>query len=105
MALRLQIFKRLYFPVQQRSFSQSTVAMAPIIDTLKKDHRDLENYYSNIINASDKDEATRYQNQFTWELARHSVGEELVVYPAFEKYLRNGATLADKDRREHQTVS
>lgn len=51
------------------------------------------------------DERTQFQNLFTWELARHSIGEELVVYPAFEKHVRDGVVLADKDRREHQTVS
>lgn len=105
MALRLRLFKPRFFLAHQRHFSQSTATMAPIIDTLKGDHRDIENYYNRIINASDKDEATRYQNQFTWELARHSIGEELVVYPAFEKYVPKGAALADKDRQEHQTVS
>jgi hypothetical protein len=79
--------------------------MSPIIDAIKEDHRELEQYYNNIINAKDNDEATRWQNQFTWELARHSIGEELVVYPAFAKVLGElGQQMADKDRAEHQTV-
>ncbi|KFY96246.1 hypothetical protein V498_02785 [Pseudogymnoascus sp. VKM F-4517 (FW-2822)] len=79
--------------------------MSRIIDAIKKDHRELEQYYNNIINAKNNDEATRWQNQFTWELARHSIGEELVVYPAFEKVLGDqGKQMADKDRSEHQTV-
>lgn len=43
---------------------------------------------------------------FTWELARHAVAEELVLYPAMEQYLEGGRgrELAEKDRREHQTV-
>ncbi|CAD6449437.1 10ae02ec-d6ed-4af7-8f78-fee0b52ce790 [Sclerotinia trifoliorum] len=40
-----------------------------------------------------------------WELARHSIGEELVVYPAFAKHLgMQGQKMADNDRAEHQTV-
>ncbi|KAL5350223.1 hypothetical protein ACLOAV_005261 [Pseudogymnoascus australis] len=79
--------------------------MSRIIDAIKKDHRELEQYYNNIINAKNNDEATRWQNQFTWELARHFIGEELVVYPAFEKVLGDqGKQMADKDRAEHQTV-
>jgi hypothetical protein len=51
------------------------------------------------------DEQTRWANQFRWELARHSVGEELVIYPAFEKNLGpEGKRMADEDRAEHQTV-
>ncbi|KAL3954172.1 hypothetical protein ACCO45_012128 [Purpureocillium lilacinum] len=38
----------------------------------------------------------------TRELARHSIGEELVVYPAFKKSLPNGEQIATKDRKEHQ---
>lgn len=76
-----------------------------ISDAIKKDHREIESYYEHIIGTSDETEQTKYQNQFTWELARHSIGEELVVYPAFEKYISDGVELANKDRQEHQSVS
>ncbi|RAK71021.1 uncharacterized protein BO72DRAFT_464176 [Aspergillus fijiensis CBS 313.89] len=46
----------------------------------------------------------QWQNQFTWVLARHSLGEELVVCPQFEKKLPGGLDMADKDRKEHQSV-
>jgi hemerythrin superfamily protein len=78
--------------------------MVRITDAIAKDHRLLESYYETILSAEDADERTRFQNQFTWELARHSVAEELVVYPAMAKYLRNGDQPVDKDRQEHQTV-
>ena len=50
------------------------------------------------------DEQTRAQNQLTWELARNLVGEELVLYPAIEKYLRDGKRMVEDDRKEHDTV-
>lgn len=78
--------------------------MTRVSDAIKKDHRELEEYYNKIITSTDISEKTRFQNQFTWELARHSHGEELVVYPAFEKELANGQSMADKDREEHQVV-
>lgn len=78
--------------------------MSRVSDPIKRDHRELEEYYSRIVSSSDNDEQTRYQNQFVWELARHSIGEELVVYPMIEKYLPNGVAMAEKDRREHQKV-
>lgn len=78
--------------------------MTRISDTIKSDHRDIEAAYKNIVNAKEADEQTRWQNQFTWELARHSIGEELVVYPEFEKHLAEGKQMADKDRQEHQVV-
>jgi len=79
--------------------------MSTISDAIKKDHQEIKDYAENIRTAADNDAKTRWQNQFTWELARHSIGEELVVYPAFEKYLGNkGQAMADKDRQEHQSV-
>lgn len=80
--------------------------MTSISDAIKRDHSEIEEYYNNIINASDDDSKTRWQNQFVWELARHSIGEELVVYPAMEKHLgAKGKELAERDRAEHQVVS
>ena len=92
--------------ISKRYVSQSPIMSTPrIINAIKQDHREIESYYDRITKSSDKDEQTQYQNKFTWELARHSIGEELVVYPAFEKHLKDGKALADKDREEHQTVS
>jgi hemerythrin superfamily protein len=84
----------------------STAANMPtrISDVVKHDHAELKDFYGKIINATDDDSKVRWQNQFTWELARHSVGEELVVYPAMEKHMSNGKELADRDRASHQTV-
>jgi hypothetical protein len=59
--------------------------MTTISDAIIKDHREIEQYYNEVVNSGDQDYQQRYGNQFTWELARHSVGEELVIYPAFEK--------------------
>jgi hemerythrin superfamily protein len=79
--------------------------MSTISDAIKKDHREINEYADNIRQAQDDDTRTRWQNQLTWELARHSIGEELVVYPAFAKHLgERGQQMADKDRAEHQTV-
>jgi len=79
--------------------------MSTISDAIIKDHREINEYAENIRTATDNDSRVRWQNQFTWELARHSIGEELVVYPAFAKHLgAKGQAMADKDRKEHQVV-
>ena len=75
-----------------------------ISDVIKKDHREIESYYERIIRSSDMDEQRRFQNMFTWELARHSIGEEIVVYPVFEKLISGGIDMADKDRKQHLKV-
>ncbi len=88
-----------------RPFSAAPARMTRVSEVIIQDHRDLEEAYNHIVKASNDDERTRWQNQFTWELARHSLGEELVIYPQFEKKLANGKEMADKDRKEHLTVS
>lgn len=41
--------------------------------------------------------------QLTWEIARHAVGEEIVVYPLMEQHMgHEGIKLADQDRADHQ---
>ncbi|CAG8184493.1 unnamed protein product [Penicillium nalgiovense] len=89
----------------RRTVVTSPIADPPSIsDVIKKDHRDIVSHYEKIVKSSDVDEQTRFQNPFAWELARHSIGEELVVYPAFEKQLSGGVDVADKDRQEHFEV-
>jgi len=84
---------------------RSCAAMSTISDAIKKDHQEIKEYAENIRTATDNGSKIRWQNQFTWELARHSIGEELVVYPAFAKHLgAKGQAMADKDRDEHQSV-
>ncbi|PQE19394.1 HHE domain-containing protein [Rutstroemia sp. NJR-2017a BBW] len=89
----------------RRGIPATRFAMSTISDAIKQDHREINQYADNIRQAQDDDTRTRWQNQLTWELARHSIGEELVVYPAFAKHLgERGQQMADKDRAEHQTV-
>jgi hypothetical protein len=103
-AFRPQVVR---IPVNARAFSVSWALPAPALsEAITTDHRELEKYYKEIINSKDIDHQTRYGNQFTWELARHSVAEELIVYPAMEKYMgEEGKAHAEKDRKHHHTVS
>ncbi|KAK7177914.1 HHE domain-containing protein [Paraphaeosphaeria sporulosa] len=94
-------------PVYHRfaSLQSYSAAMSTITDALTRDHREIERYYDETVNSTDQDHQQRFGNQFTWELARHSVAEELIVYPAFEKYLgAKGKDMAEKDRKEHHKV-
>lgn len=88
-----------------RAFSASAPIAQRVIEGIKHDHRELEEFKNNILASSDSVDKARWQNQFTWELARHSIAEELVVYPAMEKWIPGGRNMADKDRTEHQHVS
>lgn len=72
---------------------------------IKHDHREIEEYWDKALNSATNDEKERYANMFVWELARHSIGEEIVVYPLLEKKVENGKAMADNDRQEHNEVS
>lgn len=79
--------------------------MSSISEAIIQDHRDLERDYNEVLHAADLNHQERFGNQFTWELARHSTSEELVLYPAFEKFLPDGKTLARDQRKEHHKAS
>ncbi|BFZ62787.1 hypothetical protein YB2330_003897 [Saitoella coloradoensis] len=91
----------------QRTFASSQFAMAQsaLYKAIQHDHVELAEYYNNykkMSSAFRPDEAQKWANQFIWELARHAIGEELVVYPAFEKHLgAQGKEMADRDRQQH----
>ncbi|KFA68287.1 hypothetical protein S40285_06648 [Stachybotrys chlorohalonatus IBT 40285] len=102
-SIRSQTFR----PVtQQLFFRHQVAAMSSMTSAIVEDHRELEEYYNEVINhPNDRDHQQRFGNQFVWELARHSVGEELVLYPAMEKHLGSeGHNLAENDRKEHHSV-
>ncbi|GLI80333.1 hypothetical protein PoHVEF18_008687 [Penicillium ochrochloron] len=76
--------------------------MSRITDVISADHRELQAYYDRLVDNDHPDEQTRFQNQLTWGLARHIVGEELVLFPALDRYLGPGE--ATQDRRQNQII-
>lgn len=87
-----------------RYFSVTPVASHRISEIIKRDHRELEDAYHNILNGKSTEVKVQWRNQFTWELARHSIGEEMLLYPRIESLFSHGDFLADRDREEHLTV-
>jgi hypothetical protein len=62
-----------------------------------------EYYREYTRTAGDKDTQERWARQLTWEIARHAVGEEIIVYPLMEKHLgEKGLKLTNQDRADHQ---
>jgi len=72
--------------------------------SIKEDHDELREFHQKYLDAkSNNEEREKWANQFRWELARHSVGEEIVWYPELERVLgAEGKKAADHDRAEHQ---
>ncbi|KAJ3794791.1 hypothetical protein GGU11DRAFT_817950 [Lentinula aff. detonsa] len=77
-----------------------------LTDAIKEDHQEMYEYYDNYKKAAgDSDAQARWARQLTWEIARHAVGEEIVVYPLMEKHMgHEGIKLANQDREDHQQV-
>ncbi|KAI0821102.1 hypothetical protein BC629DRAFT_1587415 [Irpex lacteus] len=79
-----------------------------LFQAIKEDHEEMYEYHDQYKRAKERgdvDAQTRWYHQLRWEIARHAVGEEIVVYPLMEKYLgEKGKKLADHDREEHQSV-
>jgi len=72
-----------------------------IIAEIKRDHEEMKTYYTNFKNATTVEESNKWFNQFVLETSRHSVGEELVLYPLMEKLSQKGKDLADAGRKDH----
>lgn len=88
-----------------RQYAVQARTIGALSDRIKRDHQELREYADNIRNARDQNTKAEWQNQLTWELARHAIAEELVVYPALKKYLGvEGKQRADEDRAAHQSV-
>ncbi|KAJ3532818.1 hypothetical protein NMY22_g7591 [Coprinellus aureogranulatus] len=76
-----------------------------LLAAIKQDHREIEAFYNEYCKATDKEAQTKWANQLTWEIARHSIAEELVVYPLLEQAMGDkGHGMAEHDREDHQAV-
>ncbi|KAL7621327.1 hypothetical protein AAE478_008648 [Parahypoxylon ruwenzoriense] len=84
--------------------AQTLPPLDSISAVVTHDHRQIERYYQKIISSKEPAIQRQYQNAFVWELARHAVAEELVVYPSLETGVDDGKAMADKDRAEHQVT-
>jgi hypothetical protein len=78
--------------------------ISDLVSTIKTEHSDFKDQYHRITSATSLDEKKRWQNEFTANVTVHALAEELVVFPAMEKYVEGGRELADKDRAETQEV-
>ncbi|OCH85967.1 hypothetical protein OBBRIDRAFT_797631 [Obba rivulosa] len=79
-----------------------------LFQAIKGDHEEMYEFYDQYKRARERGDVPaqeRWVRQLTWEVARHAVGEEIVVYPLMEKHLGGkGVQLADHDREEHQHI-
>ena len=61
-----------------------------LLDQIKQDHNEAKSFFSEyqrFRERADFHEAKKWFNQWSWAIARHSIAEEVVVYPALSKKL------------------
>jgi len=61
-----------------------------IITNITKDHEEFKTYFREYLkqrSLGNLEEANKWYNQFAWEVARHTVAEEIVLLPYMEKHL------------------
>ena len=75
-------------------------SMAPIDEEILQDHMEVKDHYAHYKKTGD----IKWANQFFLELCRHSVGEELVFYPALAKLGGKGESLAETSLNEHNEI-
>ncbi|KAI1428864.1 hypothetical protein F5Y12DRAFT_710811 [Xylaria sp. FL1777] len=71
-----------------RFFSTTTAAVVRISEVIKNNNRELEQAYKNILDAKTTDDKIGWHNQFTWELARHSIARSSLSILSLRNYFR-----------------
>ncbi|TDW76484.1 hemerythrin domain-containing protein [Kribbella pratensis] len=75
-----------------------------VIDVLTEDHKEARELANQISASSDADERRELTDQLIAELVRHSVAEEMYVYPAMRDHLPNGDQAVEHDINEHKKL-
>jgi hemerythrin superfamily protein len=74
-----------------------------VVDILSTDHREALQLVEQI-RAAEGDQRRDLADTLIAELVRHSVAEEMFVYPAMKKHLPNGAEAVEHDTKEHKEL-
>jgi hemerythrin superfamily protein len=72
-----------------------------VVDELSRDHREVLDLLGTIATTTDPAERRDLADVAIAEVVRHSVAEEMYVYPAMRDHLADGPHLVDHDTKEH----
>ncbi|MEU6809986.1 hemerythrin domain-containing protein [Streptomyces sp. NPDC046831] len=73
-----------------------------VIQELTTDHREVEEIFAQIEALPTGDSRRKdLADQATIELVRHSVAEEMHLYPAVRQHVRDGDAIADREIQDH----
>jgi hemerythrin superfamily protein len=75
-----------------------------VVDVLTTDHREATSLIAQIWSTADADQRRDLADTLISELVRHSVAEEMYVYPAMKKHLPDGDEAVQHDTEEHKEL-
>jgi len=78
--------------------------MASIIGIIKADHLDIIACYESFKDSVSESDRQKWLNKFIWLVCRHSVAEELTLYPLLASINTEGQQKADKARQEQHEL-
>ena len=75
-----------------------------VVDVLTTDHREVLDLLQQIKLSTDTEQRRDLADTVISELVRHSVAEEMYVYPAMRKHLPDGDQAVEHDTKEHKEL-
>lgn len=81
-----------------------TAAAGDVVDILTADHREMVGLLELIETTADPEERRSLADSAIAEVVRHSIAEELFVYPVYEREVPDGKDEVEHDKEEHQEL-
>ena len=75
-----------------------------VVDVLTSDHQEVTELLAQIWQTQDAEQRRDLTDVMISELVRHSVAEEMFVYPAMKKHLPDGEAAVEHDVEEHKEI-
>jgi hemerythrin superfamily protein len=80
------------------------MAAADVVDELTTDHREATALLDELLTTTDPQTRRDMADTVITELVRHSVAEEMYVYPAMRDHLPDGEKVVEHDIEEHKEL-
>ncbi len=75
-----------------------------VVDELTADHREVSALLDQILTSTDPEARRDMADTAITELVRHSVAEEMYVYPVIQDVFPDGKTVVEHDTEEHKEL-
>ena len=75
----------------------------PIDELILMDHLDLKAFLQKFEQSNTFAEATQWLHQFIWEISRHSIAEEIIMYPMLKK-VQEGKEKWNESLDDHRKI-